>query len=120
MSPLLCSYLQDQLSQDDEMMGEGWDQSYRASKSLGDCPDQECPPGFVGNRPPPTAGTWVQMWPLVAAEARAPPWFQGASVAAHIRVFLTTLKYPILPLFIVPASFLSSLPFLHHLLSRSK
>jgi hypothetical protein len=41
-------------------------------------------------------------------------WFRVASLATQIRLFLTTLESPVLPLFIMPTTL--SLPFLHQLL----
>ena len=38
----------------------------------------------------------------MATQARTSPWSQVASLATHIRLFLTTLESPVLPFFIVP------------------
>ena len=42
---------------------------------------------------------------IAGPQARAPPWHHRAQVATHIRLFLTTLESPVLPLFAVPTSF---------------
>jgi hypothetical protein len=55
---------------------------------------------------------------LMAAYARTPPWSQVASLGTHIRLFLTTLNFSFLPLFIVPILFFFFFYyFLHHLLA---
>jgi hypothetical protein len=100
---------------------EGWGQFCTALR-------QQHVPGLQ-----PRPGT--SAWPLVVTDpccykstgsdvapgsntAMTPPWSQVALPATHIRLFLTTLQSPVLPLFIVPTSFcFSSLPFLHHLLA---
>lgn len=43
-----------------------------------------------------------QQRPLVAAQARTQPWSKMIWLATNVRLFFTTLKSPVLLLFIVP------------------
>jgi hypothetical protein len=73
--------------------------------SPGSSPDQGHPPGLWGQQTPALAGPQTYTGPPVSAQSGTPPWSQVTSLATHVRLFLTTLESPLLPVFIMSTSF---------------
>lgn len=61
------------------------------------------------------SGPWTMIW-LSEEQARTPPLSEVASPTIYISLFLTILKSPVLPLFIIPSLFGFSFSFFPHFL----